>query len=380
MFHLYHEIMKNYKNVVNYVLGLFFITASFLFAESATESTINNTNHFFSCIVYNDDWYYGGDMVRIPVSKDLTDDNDIINEAVFAADLQQDLEKSEELYNGLAESLNGKILDTDIARNLYEPYANSIDDRHHYVSSTLMPAAFFVDYLYYKRLVELIALNTSGFCIPNIDVVLLAGGDGSGKTSSVQRLDLPLLKKAAFIKDSTMTSDFEYHRDMIEKTIESNLKVTVIYVFRPIELALIGNIQRAQVIGRVRPLIEISNAHYRAQQNVLELHEYFGDKIEVIVIDNSRSFEEVHLVDDSIAFIKSAEVYYESQDIVQERALIAYNNLDKAEVPEFIRNLLERKLDPTVFSDENYQSKSEKARWLNYLKNVISAISKKLGF
>lgn len=362
--------MKNYKHIVNFLPGLLFLAASFLPLQVFAHA---NTTDFFTCIIDNDAWYYGG-MLHIPVSKDLND-KESMDEAAFAGQLQCDIEQSELLYNNLTDSSYGKVLSTDIAIHLYASYPKDVDDRYNYIQSTRMPAACFVHYLYYKRLEELASVNqTVGSCRHNSDVVILAGGDGSGKTFAVRHLGLPILEKACVIKDCTLSGDFEYYRDLVKNTLESNFHVTIVYVFRPIELALIGNINRAQDIGRIRSLVEIASAHCQAQQNVLELIKYFGDKIDVIAIDNSLSFDEVSLVTDPIAFIQRPEVLYESTNAVIERALAAYNSLNKDEIPDTIKNLLESKLDSTVSSE------AEKAHWSksNYIQYIISLIGDKI--
>ncbi len=330
-----------------------FISIQQLFTSNRSVSFDSPIN-FLSCVVYNDAWYYEG-YLQIPVSADLASDKEVIDEALFAAELQTDLLKSEALYNSFPDSLNGKILDTDIARHLYGPYANSIDGRYQYVLSTIMPAACFVDYLFCKRIVELAVKNRNeSHCPIHSNVVLLAAGDGSGKTTSIRKLGLLILEEAALIKDSTMSSDFEFHRNMVQETLNLGLNVVIVYVFRPIELALENNIKRAKRIGRVRPLVEIAEAHYRAQQNVLMLSEYFKDQIEVIAIDNSGTFKNIALAKNGIEFLRNPDVLYENQDVVFERAVATYVRLlqREIEIPEFVKNLLEQKLDPFVISDE----------------------------
>lgn len=366
--------MKHYKNIIRSIFTLLFLMNGFF---SMRANCTNFSNLLDSCLSYNDEWYYAGDL-HIPVSFDLKSDKESIDEATFASNLQRDLPLSEAIYKKLEESGNGKIFDTDIARNLYEPYT-SIADRHNYVCSTLMPAAWFVDYLYYKKLIEVAIANKNRTGDEKSVVVLLAGGDGSGKTSSVRQLGLEVLDKAALIKDSTMSSDFEFHRNMVERTLELGLDVVLVYVFRPIEFALYGNIQRAQMIGRVRPLVEIAEAHYKAQQNILKLNEYFGDRIKVLVIDNSNKLGEARLVEEGVEFLNNSQVQYPSQEAALQRAVVAYNNMEKALIPEFIIDLLERKLNTSTIEDEGYKSESEKERWVTYLKNLLLNVAKKLG-
>lgn len=383
--------------------------------DSSTEQSIStditdiyanierNYTDILSCMKYDNEWYYGGNL-RIPVSMNLKTEEEALDEANFAAILQMHLDESEKEYKNLPDSLNGKIISTDIACHLYQPYALDVEGRFRYLFSTRMPAAWFMNYLYYKSLVKLVIAkrnqkiigeHNSGktLLVENASikngkkqkkeakptVVFLAGGDGSGKTSAVQRLNLPVIENADIIRDATMGSDAEFHRNVIEKTLKLGLNVAIVYVFRPIEQALDANIIRAEQIGRVRPLIEIVDAHYRAQQNVLEFHEFFGDRIKVLVVDNSRTFEEISLVDDVMGFLRSPEVYYKSRNEVLERALCAYGNKNKQEIPEIIRNLLESKLSSSDFKNST-DTELEKERWFNYLTKFIINVATKMGF
>lgn len=366
--------MKFNKYLIqNLIVFLSLVSALF----GVNENNSNYTNLLESCISYNDEWHYAGSL-HIPVSFDLKSDQESIDEAKFAALLQRDLHASEDLYKKLEESKNGKILDTDIARNLYEPYATLMESRFNYVCSTLMPAAWFVDYLYYKSLIEIAIENRDCKKEKNTSVVLLAGGDGSGKTSAVKQLELEAINEASLIKDSTMSSDYEFHHNMVEWTLRRGLDVILVYVFRPIELALYGNIQRAKIIGRVRPLVEIAEAHYKAQQNILKLHEHFGDRIKVIIIDNSGDLGKAQLVEEGIEFLKRESVLYESQEAALQRVVIAYSNMEKDLIPDFIVNLLERKLNTSILSEEDDKSESNE-RWVAYLKKLILNLAQKLG-
>lgn len=346
-----------------------------IFNNSYAETFKNNYANFSLCLQYDNEWYYSGNL-HIPVSLNLNTEEESIDEALFADELNMHLLESEENYKRIPDSLNGKIISTDIACNLYEPFAalSNAKDRAQYYFSTRIPASWFMNYLYYKNLAEIITLNkekNKG----NPHIIFLAGGDGSGKTSAVRRLNLPIIENSDIIKDATMSSDFEQHRKMIEKTLELGFKVTIIYVFRPIELALQSNIIRAAEIGRMRPLPEIANAHYKAQKNVVELKIFFGDRVDLIVIDNSKTFEEMSMVEEGIEFLNDSSVKYESSNIVFERALNSYKNIDKDRIPEFVINLVEYKLN----ASENYRSDSEKQFWSEYLQGLVMNIFQKIG-
>ncbi|PWU06540.1 MAG: hypothetical protein C5B43_01630 [Verrucomicrobia bacterium] len=330
----------------------------------------------FLCIQYDNQWHYSGNL-RIPISLDLKRE-EAIDEASFAADLQDHLLESEERYRLLPDSLNGKIISTDLACHLYKPFAalSNAKDRLKYFFSTRIPASWFMNYVYYKKLVEIKDLKEQEGQ-EKMNVVFLAGGDGSGKTSAVRYLGLPIIENADVIRDATMSSSFEYHKKVIEKTLELGFEVTIIYVFRPIELALEANISRAEEEGRIRPIGEIVDAHYRAQQNVVKLIEFFGDKIEFLVIDNRRSFQDIHVVDNPVEFLTSTEVYYMSREIVMNRALLTYAKQNKEEISEPIIEVLEHKLNLSSTNIQANDLNQEGAHWFKHIRKLIDTLAMK---
>lgn len=361
------------RKLITYLL---IIICSASFGEVFANNYTGNHTDYLLCLQDDQDWYYSGSL-HIPVSANLKTEEESITEAEFAADIQSHLDKSEENYKRLPESLNGKIISTDLACHLYQPLAVLSDakDKAQYFFSTRIPAAWFMNYLYHKRLVEIIALKKETNDPEKREVVFLAGGDGSGKTSALRHLNLPIIEKADIIKDATMSGNIEHHKSIIEKTLASGFKVTLIYVFRPIELALKANILRAEEIGRMRPLAEIVDAHYSAQQNVLELSHFFGDRVDLIVIDNSKTFAEISVVEDGIAFINDPLIKYENYAVVLECALNTYHTMNKEAIPEFVINLLEH----SNTSQIKTHNESEKLFWITYLQGLIANIAQKLG-
>lgn len=343
----------------------------------------NVTSYILSCIKFNDEWRYAGKL-GIPVGRTLNDD-EAIQESIFAAQLELNLETAVDAYKKLEDSHGGRIVDTDIARKLYEPYAfpESPLGRLQLACPTLNVAAYFVDYFYHRSLAEIAfkmqeKAENNNNC--NAKVIMLAGGDGSGKTSSIQFLGLPLLDQADLIKDSTLSDTFEHHKAMIAKTLTMGIDVNIVYVFRPIELAVISNIERVKVVGRVRPLKEIAFAHYQSQQNVIKLKEYFKDLVDIIVIDNSGKLNEIKLIPKGteIDFLTHPDIAYADSDTVYKRALATYNDYDKQCLNPEIKKLLERSINPEELTIKTPEA--EKRFWIQTLKNLIQNVISKLGF
>lgn len=312
--------------------------------SSANPPQFNQTyeNLFDCCVVKKGHGYYHGDL-DMPVSENL-DDFESIQEALFAADIQHDLKEAEQKYNKIEETMNGKIIDTDQARNLYHEYvkASSPEKRLKYSMATSMPANVFVDYLYYKKLADLIKNHDQED--PNISLVILAGGYGSGKTTCIRKLKLPILKEASLIRDRSMDEEFITPKKMIEAALKLNIEVTIVYVFRPIERAFEGILKRARAVGRVQPIIETADAHWQAQENTLKLAEHFGDRINVIVIDNSGSLDAARVADNGIAFLQSPGVTYGTKEAALSRIKEEYHHLEKENFDPKVISILEKGL------------------------------------
>lgn len=142
----------------------------------------------------------------------------------------------------------------------------------------------------------------------------------------------------------------------------SGFKATVIYVFRPIELAVKGIVERAIRMGRGVPILVTAEDHYDAQQTVKTLSKEFGDKIQILIISNVGSFDDVKVIDRLEDLLNLNESFaYQSKDEVMMRAVIAYLDYMKNLSPE-----LKRKLTPdlrAVFEKgmESYSAKAVEA-------------------
>ena len=295
---------------------------------------------FSCCVIEKGKGFYQGGLL-MPVSDSL-DDDESINEAQFAANIQQDLEEAEQEYDQVPETQGGKIIDTDLARRLYPQYSDALspDKRLRFASATSMPANALVDYLYNKKLYRLIKNHNASS--PPLSIVMLAGGYGSGKTTSIRELQLPVLENANLIRDRSMDEPLSTPQEMIDAALTLNIKVTIIYVFRPIESAIEGILTRANKEGRISSLWDTADAHWRAQDNVLSLKEHFGDQIEVIVIDNSDSVGSASIVSSGIDFLKKTEINYGSLDNAWQRAKDKYNSIDKSQLKPEVIDILEK--------------------------------------
>lgn len=174
---------------------------------------------------------------------------------VFAA-LLENLDESDRRYDSLAESHGGRIVSTDLARFL--------DVRYRDVPSgqprDLVPGwdlAWRYSQDRFKR--ELARRGHRKI------VRFMAGGWGAGKTHTLEGAEDPDLAWDGTLKDKT------WAREMIGLALSNGWQIEVAYIFRDIELALYGVVERAAREGRGVPLVELPDIHRKVQRSILSL-------------------------------------------------------------------------------------------------------------
>ncbi len=163
-------------------------------------------------------------------------------------------------YDRLPLAHGGKVIDTDVARSLYAPYATSKDGARDHTPSTGRIAG----QVWRKRTDLAIASAKPG------DVfVFMAGGPASGKSTTVQKLvEEPAV---THIIDGTFSGEFFNHRNRIKKLIKAGAMVQVRYVFKPAGDAVAWMVNRASKIGRFIPKDQMVKLHWESQQNIARL-------------------------------------------------------------------------------------------------------------
>ena len=63
--------------------------------------------------------------------------------------------------------------------------------------------------------------------------------------------------------------------EMVDRALGNNWRVEVAYVYRDLELALYGAVQRKREVGRGVPLDELPGNHRTVQQTILQLTELY---------------------------------------------------------------------------------------------------------
>ena len=202
------------------------------------------------------------------------------NKAGIGAALQErvdnDFDALVQEYSALKGTDGGRILDTDIARELSPEYRA---DRSR-AAEIHEAASAFIQKLFETRM----AAPHNGEA-----VVMMAGGGGSGKSSAKDILGAEY-DSAGTVLDGTLSS-LDKARRNIQRVLDSGRTVSVMYVYRePVEALRNGVLTRAMRGGRTAPIDALVKAHAGASDVMRQLAEdYAGSEdVEIRVIDNSR--------------------------------------------------------------------------------------------
>jgi hypothetical protein len=106
-------------------------------------------------------------------------------------------------------------------------------------------------------------------------VRFMAGGWGAGKTHALEREPIPDLAWDGTLRDPS------WAQGMINLALGNGWQVDVAYIYRDIELALYGAVERARKEGRSVPLSELPGVHRAVQISMLSLIGKFRKRNEV---------------------------------------------------------------------------------------------------
>ncbi len=207
-------------------------------------------------------------------------------ERKFGEEIGRDLPAAEARYAALEESKGGKVLNTDVARELSPEY---LKDRTK-SSAVHEPASALIQRLYAKKLAEAPKKGERPL------VLFTAGGTGAGKTTAISKALGPLADTAQIIYDTNMNWLDSAVRK-IDQALAAGKDVTIAYTYRdPIESLRHGALTRAMRqeaehgSGRTVPLVEHLRTHIGSREAIERIAaHYAGDaRVRVHVIDNSK--------------------------------------------------------------------------------------------
>ena len=202
--------------------------------------------------------------------------------------LDSDYEGLKADYANRPDSYGGKVLNTDVARELSPEY---LADRTK-SADVHEPSSSFIKKLYAERLAQPTPAGKDPV------VIFTGGGTGAGKTSGMKKLREvnPSLERAELEYDTNMNG-YESSKKKVEQALGSGRQVQVVFTYRdPVEALDQGALTRAMGqeaefgTGRTVPLTEHLKTHIGARQTMEKLAKDYADNpnFNLVVIDNSR--------------------------------------------------------------------------------------------
>lgn len=228
----------------------------------------------------------GADAYKYSRETSLTDPKQV--ELDFQERVDNEFDALAKDYTQLPDSMGGKILDVDVARELSPAY---LADRT-LAAAVHEPASDFIKKLFAKLLSSKTPEGKDNL------VIFSAGGAGSGKTSGLKLLGA-VGERSEFIYDTTL-SKFASGLSKIQQALDAGRDVAIAFTYRdPVEAFVNGalpraiNQERKFGTGRTVPLTEYARAHRDARATVEQLAKHFenDDRVSIIVIDNSRGVD-----------------------------------------------------------------------------------------
>ncbi len=180
-------------------------------------------------------------------------------------DLLRDLPEADRRYDGFTQSKSGLVISTDTARYLDTRYAREPEKGK---ERDLTPSWDLAWRYAQDRLVREIENRRS-----RKRVRFMSGGWGAGKTFALR--NEPTVAPC-LIWDGTL-GDLTWAVSMIDLALDKKWRVEVAYVYRDLELARYGAVQRKREVGRGVPLVELPKNHREVQQTILDLTALYRD-------------------------------------------------------------------------------------------------------
>jgi hypothetical protein len=185
-------------------------------------------------------------------------------------------------YSKLRDAEGGKILNTDVARELSPEYVKN----RTLSASVHEPASAFIKQLYAQKLAQKAPEGSS--------VMFTGGGTGAGKTSSLSMYP-DIAKNAEMIYDTNMNK-LDSATKKIDQALNAGRTVDLIYTYRdPVEALTEGSLTRAMRMkgefgsGRTVPLKEHLRTHTGSRDVMEQLQNQYSDNpnVRIGVVDNS---------------------------------------------------------------------------------------------
>jgi flagellar biosynthesis GTPase FlhF len=225
--------------------------------------------------------------MHIPRAEGMSAEHADIQER-FARQVERNPGKAMGDYSKLKDSEGGRVLNTDVAREL------SPDYRKDRTASAAVhePASALVKEMYERKLAEVPKEGQDPV------VVFSAGGTGAGKTTGIRKLAerVPEIDRAQIVYDTNMNS-LDGAVKKVEQALAAGKAAHIIYTYRhPVEALVQGALTRATRMereegsGRTVPLNEHAKTHIGSLKVIRDLVQRYADdpRVSIDIIDNSR--------------------------------------------------------------------------------------------
>ncbi len=161
-------------------------------------------------------------------------------------------------------------ISADNARSLYEPWNESNENRQQLSGALGVPGGKLAQQVYD----DAISQTQDG------RVLFLAGGQGSGKTSAISDREL---RGADVIYDNTFSNPARAEAN-IQKALHNGNQVRIHFIYKPLEEAVTGAIERAHAAGRIERPQQMAATHLASQKTFMTMAEKFADNPDVAFV------------------------------------------------------------------------------------------------
>jgi len=181
---------------------------------------------------------------------------------------------------------NGRILNTDTARELSPDYSKDMESKATLSPAVHEPSSWLTKWMYEQKLAQPPKANEDPM------VLFTAGGAGAGKSTALR--DVPAMsdleKNAQIIYDTNM-NNYGSSKKKIDQALDAGRQAVIAYVYRdPVDALVNGSLPRAMRMGRTVPLDQHFETHAGSADTIRRLATEYADNPNVAfrVIDNSR--------------------------------------------------------------------------------------------
>lgn len=197
----------------------------------------------------------------------------------FIQEAENNTENYIKKYQQLDSSINGQYICSDLFKETFEKYTESIDTRKKYSEVIHNSAAVLANELFQRRIVD-----------PNYNkCIFLTGVPGAGKSFLVQSLALAgEIDDETLIYEGDITTPSIYEK--IEKAAENGKELFFIVVNPTLELAQTNAINRSFEIGRGASCETMARIMSKIPNALVEIKERFPD-INIAIYNKTTNYD-----------------------------------------------------------------------------------------